>query len=127
MKSPLPKIKPLDSTLPSSLPSADRREQQIDQPVFLNALRKAAGFTRKDLQFEMRVNKTTVDKWMSGQMDDPIERARKVCKMFRDKRRTDLVATILMYVAGGYEFDGAVLSAAQVEALRVLSKAVNDP
>ena len=43
---------------------------------FFPLMVKAAGITRKELQFDMRFSKTYVDLIMSGEKHDPVNRAR---------------------------------------------------
>lgn len=102
------------------------------EPLFFHHLCKAAGFARKQVAYRLRVSKTLVDQWMSGEKHDPLMRARITCAMFAGARRHDLVVEALTFIAGG-NFEGSVLTAEQTEALRQLSKAVpaakddNDP
>lgn len=93
-------------------------------PLFFVAMAKAAGLSRKEFQYDLRVSKTLVDQWFAGEKKDPLVRARDLVALFVGRRRGDLVATILAYIAGGDDFDGRILTAEQVEALRKLSRAV---
>ena len=99
------------------------RWQDNPDPVFLVHMVKAAGITRKQLYLGMKVSKTQSDMWLSGQRHDPIWRARKLCDLFREMKRSDLIVHVLAYVAGS-DFGGAVLSEEDTEALRRLAKAV---
>jgi hypothetical protein len=85
---------------------------------------KAAGITRKELQFDLRYSKTYVDLIMAGRKHDPVNRARLFCSMLRKLKRMDLVAATIVHVAGGDDFDGRVLTAVQVEALKELAKVI---
>ncbi len=92
--------------------------------VLLNVLIKAADITRKELARTMNVSDTTVDKWMTGELADPLNRARDVVAMFSKRKRSDLVLAMLAYMAGGDDFDGRVISAEDVAALKVLAKVI---
>ena len=89
---------------------------------FFAAITRAGGFSNKEIQYDLRVSATLVDLWKSGERTDPFTRAREAVESFRNKGRADLIPSILIFIAGG--FDGAVLSAEQFEALKVLTKVV---
>jgi transcriptional regulator with XRE-family HTH domain len=105
-----------DAILPSANPLGV-------QPLFFHHLCKSAEISRKQVAYKLRVSKTLVDQWMSGEKHDPLSRAREVCAMFARQGRHDLVTHALAFIAGA-EFGGTVLSESQTEALRQLSKAV---
>ena len=92
--------------------------------TFLFNLVKASGITRKELQYELRWSDTYIDRILSGEKNDPLEQSRKICAAFRMRQRMDLVAAAIVHVAGGGDFDGRVLTATQVEALKELAKVV---
>jgi len=98
-------------------------EPDQPDPLFLLAMAKAAGLTRKDFQYEMRVSKTLVDDWFSGKKHDPLRRARDLVALFRAEKKIWLIPTILEYVAGS-EFNGAVLNSEEREALRKLARVI---
>ena len=91
---------------------------------FFHLMVKASGITRKDLAFILRWSKTYVDQILSGEKNDPLEQSRKFCEELRRLKRADLVAAVAVHVCGGDDFDGRVLTPAQVDALRELVKAV---
>lgn len=101
--------------------SADGCEELVDTGApFLSLIRKAARITRKQLQFVFGWSKTYVDEILSGEKNDPLEQSRKLCAELRALNRADLVAAVVVYIAGGDDFDGRVLTAAQVDALKTL-------
>jgi len=85
------------------------------QALFFPLMVKAAGITRKALQYDLRWSKTYVDMIMSGEKNDPLEQARKFCAMLRELGRTDLLAATSVHVDGGDDFDGRALTATQVK------------
>ena len=87
-------------------------------------MRTASGITRKELMFELGWSKTYIDGILNGEKNDPVEQARKFCLMLRKLKRTDLVAAVIVHIAGGDDFDGRVLTAVQVDALKELAKVV---
>lgn len=93
-----------------------------ERPFFAEVV-TASGMTRKDLKYELRVSDTYVDGMMNGTKQNPVSRARVFCDSLHARKRPDLVMTVLVYIAG-VAFDGRILSAAQVEAIRELAKAV---
>lgn len=117
------KKKPPTDT-PSNPPSAHLDGGEVS---FFRHLAKVAGITRKEIQYDLRVSKTLVDCWMEGSKHDPLRRARDTVAMFIRKGQAGLLPAILVYIAGGEEFDGAVLTAAQTDALRQLGRAVDRP
>jgi hypothetical protein len=120
MKLATTKKKPPDNP-PSSPPDAHLLD---GQPTFFAHIVKVAGITRKDLQAELHYSKTYVDLIMSGVKHDPVLRTRDFCAMLFRRKRTDLVIAVLVHVAGNDDFDGRVLTAVQVEAIKELAKAV---
>lgn len=101
------------------------RGVEADAALFFRHINKAAGIERKQIAHGMQVNDTTVDRWCSGERGNPVERARNFCQMLRDRKRHDLIVAVLLWIAGG-EFEGTVLSESQTEALRQISKAVEE-
>lgn len=85
---------------------------------------KTAGIERKQLAHAMRVNDTTVDRWCSGERDNPIERAREICAEIAKKNPT-LIGMILLHIAGD-GFDGLILDPAKKAAVSELAKAVKE-
>ena len=110
---------PPDSTLPSNL---DGVPSEAD-PLFFCHIAKCAKLTRKDIQYGMRVSKTTVDNWFSGKQYGPLKRARDFVELCRDEKQFWVIPIILEYVAGS-DFNGAVLNEEQRAALMVLAKAL---
>jgi hypothetical protein len=94
----------------------------VDYDGFFEASVKAAGFTNKEVSFDLRISETFLKMCKRGERIDPFLRARRAVEMFRKRSRGDMIPSILIYIAGGY--DGAVLSGEQFEALKVLVKAV---
>jgi len=92
--------------------------------LFFALMVRALGITRKELAYELRWSDTYIDGLMNGTKNDPVEQSRKFCSAMRQRNRMDLVAATIVHIAGGDDFDGRVLSAAQVEALKELAKAV---
>lgn len=116
------KLKPPAS--PPSQPPACPLPAHQGGGLFFPLMVKAAGITRKELQYDLRWSKTYVDMIMSGEKNDPLEQARKFCAILTQRNRMDLVASAIVFIAGGDDFDGRVLTALQVEALRELAKVV---
>ncbi len=114
------KIIPLAST-PGSQPPA---HQGGEQGLFFGLMVRASGITRKELAHLFGWSKTYIDLLMNGEKNDPLEQARKLCAEFYRRGRGDLVPAILVYVAGGDDFDGRVLTPEQVQAIRELAKVV---
>jgi len=110
---------------PPANPPSRCAEAGDEVELFFSHVVKAAGVGRKELVYDLRVSKTLVDLWLSGEKNDPFTQARRAAAVFLRKGRADLIPAILLYVAGGEDFDGAVLSAEQAEALRTLAKAVS--
>jgi transcriptional regulator with XRE-family HTH domain len=77
--------------------------------LFFRSMCKAAGISRKELAYDLRVSRALVDMWFTGDRNDPLKQARNAVRVFLDKDRADLLPAILIYVAGGEEFDGVVL------------------
>jgi len=80
-----------------------------DPNLFFRSMCKAAGISRKELAYDLRISKSLVDMWFTGDRNDPLKQARNAVRVFLDKGRGDLLPAILIYVAGGEEFDGVVL------------------
>lgn len=80
-----------------------------DETLFFRAMIKAARIERKELAYDLRVSKTLVDGWFSGEKNNPFTQARRLVKVFLGKRCTDLLPAILIYIAGQDNFDGAVM------------------
>jgi hypothetical protein len=92
--------------------------------TFFALLIKAAGITRKELQYDLRLSKTYVDLIMSGDKHDPLSRSRDVCRMLARRGRGDLIPHALVHIAGGDDFDGRVLTAEQNALLKQMVKAL---
>ena len=112
----------LPSTQPAHVPAHVDSVRSRYFDGFFAGITKAGGFSNKEIQYDYRVSATLVDLWKSGERTDPFTRAREGVESFRNKGRADLIPSILIFIAGG--FDGAVLSAEQFEALKILTKAV---
>jgi hypothetical protein len=91
--------------------------------LFLVHIAKIARLTVKDFQDELRVNKTTAYAWFNGVKKHPLKRARDCVEMIRRRGELWVIPSVLEYVAGS-NFDGAVLTVEQTEALRQLAKAI---
>lgn len=102
----------------------DGGHEDDGQGPFMALMRTASGITRKELMFELGWSKTYIDGILNGEKNDPVEQARKFCLMLRKLKRTDLVAAVIVHIAGGDDFDGRVLTAVQVDALKELAKVV---
>lgn len=102
----------------------DSGHEDDGQGPFMALMRTSAGITRKELMYELGWSKTYIDGILSGEKNDPVEQTRKFCLLLRRARRTDLVAALMVHVAGGDDFDGRVLTPDQVEALKQLAKVV---
>ena len=89
-------------------------------PMFFYHIAKQVG--RKPFYLGMRISKSFVDQWCSGEKRDVFTAAKKACEIVREERRGDLIPSILAYIAGAD--DCAVLNAEQVEALKTLAKAI---
>jgi hypothetical protein len=104
---------------PTGTPPAHRDgvlEENIAVPSFFLHIAKQVG--RKPFCFGLRVHKSLVDQWCSGDKRDPWTAAREAIDVVRAQRRHDLILPILVYIAGGEDFEGAVLSPEEAEALR---------
>lgn len=99
--------------------------------TFLDAMRRNANIQRKDFQYRLRVSQTTCDKWFSGELADPLTRARDVVALFREAGALWLVPALFEYIAGNEFTDVGILNAEQQKALMVLvleaGKKKNDP
>ena len=84
---------------------------------FFALMVKAAGYTRKELAYDLRWSDTYIDGIMNGEKNNPVEQARKFCKGLRQRNRMDLVVATIVHIAGGDDFDGRVLTAEQYKAL----------
>jgi hypothetical protein len=105
-----PKSPPSNTPSPgNSTPSLHHDGEPDNSNLFFRAMCKAAHLTRKELVYDLRVSKTLVDGWMSGEKNDPFTQARNAVSVFLGAQRADLLPAILIYIAGGEEFDGAVL------------------
>lgn len=91
---------------------------------FFALMVKAAGYTRKELSYDLRWSDTYIDGILSGEKNNPVEQARKFCDGLRARKRMDLVAATIVHIAGGDDFDGRVLTAEQTAALRKLAEVV---
>jgi transcriptional regulator with XRE-family HTH domain len=90
-----------------------------DEPnLFFRAMCKAAGITRKELVYDLRVSKALVDMWFTGDRNDPFKQARNAVAVFLGRRHADLLPAILIYIAGADVFDDVVLERVQ-QALKV--------
>jgi hypothetical protein len=89
-------------------------------PMFFLHIAKQVG--RKPFYLGLKISKSLVDQWCSGEKRDVFTAAKKACAIVREERRGDLIPAILAYIAGAD--DCAVLNAEQTEALRVLAKAI---
>ena len=82
--------------------------------TFFKHIKDAAQITKKEWVFEMRVSDTIVDRWISGEQDDPFERSAKAIGLLLKKGRADLAHMALKRVAGGEElFDDALFARLQ--------------
>lgn len=90
-------------------------------PLFFEHISKAAKLTRKDIQFHMRVSKTTTDNWFSGKQRGPLKAARDYVTMCRIENALWVIPTILEYIAGS-DFDGAVLTPEERAAIKTLAR-----
>lgn len=115
----------LSRNLPGHLDSVQIEEFDIDNPrTFLCWLLKNAGITAKEFQIDMRVSKTTQQKWFRGELADPIERARETMALIA-RRNPSLVSVALLHI-GGDGFDGLVLDQVKKEAIKELAKVVKE-
>lgn len=96
-------------------------EHYDSDPGFFIHMADVAGIGRKEFQYDLRLSKTYIKKIYDGEVPGPFKRARDTVSIFHKHKRPDLVATILEYIAGS-DFNGAVLTAEEREALRVLAK-----
>lgn len=116
MKDATAKRKPLPST-----PSAHHDGGPAENvALYFRLICKRAGIERKQLAYLMRVSDTTVDRWMSGERSDPLERAREFCSKLLQLKRPDLIVEILVFIAGGQDFDGRILTPDENAALKKL-------
>ena len=109
---------------PPDQPATNQGSGVDSYNLFFGLMVRALGVTRKELAYELRWSDTYIDGLMNGTKNDPIQQTRRFCEIARKRNRMDLVATIIVHVAGGDDFDGRVLTAVQVEALRELAKVV---
>jgi hypothetical protein len=109
----------LDTEKPPSPAKGSRTTCAADTSLFFRAMTKAADINRKQLVYELRVSKTLVDGWFSGARNDPFTQARRAVQMF--KKRKDLLAAILLYIAGDDSFDEVVLERVQQIFAKVVS------
>jgi ribosome-binding protein aMBF1 (putative translation factor) len=69
-----------------STPSQDEEppsnHQDGDYNLFFRAMIKAAGISQKELQYDLRVSRTLVQLWMSGEKNDPFKQARRAVSVF---------------------------------------------
>lgn len=100
-------------------------QQEIDDAkTFLCWLLKTAGISAKQFQYDMRVSKTTQQKWFREELADPIQRARETMALIA-KRNPSLVSVALLHIAGD-GFDGLVLDQVKKAAIAELAKAVKE-
>ncbi len=76
-----------------------------EPPSFLAAISKAIG--RKQFCHELRVSKSLLDQWMSGEKRDPIERVRDIMRIARRCYGPDLPLDIAQELVA--EFGGLVV------------------
>lgn len=130
MKIAAQKKKVLPGNLPRNLSGTldsvqDEGQDEIDNArTFLCWLLKTAGISAKQFQYDMRVSKTTQQKWFREQLADPIERARQTVALIA-KRNPSLVSVALLHIAGD-GFDGLVLDQVKKEAIKELAKVVKE-
>ena len=106
---------------PPTHPPADPVSVLVDDSgMFFLHIAKQVG--RKPFYLGLRISKSFVDQWCSGEKRDVFTAAKRACEIVREERRGDLIPTILAYIAGAD--DCTVLTAEQTEALKILAKAV---
>jgi hypothetical protein len=101
------------ASTPSPTPSSTPRRCTQDESLFFRAMIKAAGIVQKEMEYDLRVSHTLVNGWMNGTKKDPFTQARNAVKPFLNKGRKDLLPAILIYIAGGDNFDEVVLDRIQ--------------
>ncbi len=111
-------------TLPGNLPGhcVEPYDSVQGGETFLCDVLRKADVSAKEFQFQMRVSKTTQQKWYRGELPDPIERARQACAIIA-KRNPHLIGLVLLYIAGD-GFDGLILDPAKKAAVEEIAKAV---
>lgn len=100
-----------------------RKKERQTKKVFAGIV-ASAGITRKQLGELWQLSKTSIDLMLNGTKYDPMSRTREIVAYFRSIGREDLANKIVVHICGGDDFDGRVLTPAQVDALRELVKAV---
>jgi len=119
---PIDKSKCLDQTISSRTPTTIGHAPRVEYDGFWDVTMKATGFTNKEAAYDLHVSESLYKMWRSGERFDPFFRSRLAVEMLRCRGRADLIPSVLIYIAGGY--DGLVLTREQFEALKILLGAV---
>jgi transcriptional regulator with XRE-family HTH domain len=89
----------------------------FERPSFLAHISKAIG--RKELCFELRISKSLLDQWMSGEKQDPIERTRKIMQIAMKYYGVDLALAIVQELAR--DLGAVAINAEQMKTIRQIA------